>query len=139
MDDPDAEEETKQPDHGGALRIQRHHAALGGLDRALLGTRAKLLDLDAALNGSRAKSEVGVKNPALLGDRLFALQLALRDTTRGPVASHFETLGIIEEGLADLRARAEAMREELTLLGRQLVQAGAPWIEGAPLPPARDR
>ncbi len=55
-------------------------------------------------------------------------------STYGPTPSHRASLEIATTEMAELRAELEHRQAELSELVRQLIAAGAPWIEGEPLP-----
>ena len=55
-------------------------------------------------------------------------------STYGPTASHRASLEIATTEMAGLREELERHQAELSELVRELIAAGAPWIEGEPLP-----
>ena len=54
-------------------------------------------------------------------------------STYGPTATHLENMEIVTSDMAALRAQLESYQDELSELVRELIEAGAPWIEGEPL------
>ena len=57
-------------------------------------------------------------------------------STYGPTPNLERTLAVAEERLADLRVRLnEVLATELPALEARLVEAGAPWTPGQPVPP----
>ena len=66
--------------------------------------------------------------------RLFSVELGIGHSTYGPTGTHRRQLEIVEQELATLRpVLAEQARATAALVAR-LIAAGAPWIEGQPLP-----
>ena len=43
-------------------------------------------------------------------------------------------MNIAEHDMQEIQAQLEGYQEELSRLIRELMEAGAPWIEGEPLP-----
>ena len=114
--------------------LARSTADVGSLDATLHALRADLLDLDHRLNGDRAKQSAGEKHPPIPGDRLAAVSRGVDRSTHGPTATHRQMLAIAASELAELRDPIQGCRARLTALASSLVRAGAPWIEGEPLP-----
>jgi photosystem II stability/assembly factor-like uncharacterized protein len=96
--------------------------------------RAGILELEGRFRGNRAKSEPGEKAPATVGDRLFAVARGVDHSTYGPTPTHRASLEIATTEMADLRDELERHQAGLSELLRELIAAGAPWIEGEPLP-----
>ena len=114
--------------------IEHSRADLEAVDPRFHALRAGVLDLDGAFAGHRAKAEVGEKAPLTVGERLFAVNRGVGQSTYGPTASHRRSLEIATTEMAALRAELERRQAELSALVRELLAAGAPWIEGEPLP-----
>ena len=96
--------------------------------------RGAVLELEGRLTGLRSKAEPGEKRPPTVGDRLFAVSRGVGLSTYGPTASHRQSLEIATAEMAGLRDELERYQAELSDLVRELIAAGAPWIEGEPLP-----
>ena len=96
--------------------------------------RSSILELEGRFNGLRAKSEPGEKAPPTVGDRLFAVSRGVGLSTYGPTPSHRRGLEIATTEMADLRAELERNERDVSELARELTAAGAPWLEGEPLP-----
>ena len=114
--------------------IEQSRADLLEIDPRFHALRAAVLDLDGRFAGHRAKSEVGEKAPLTVGERLFAVSRGVGQSTYGPTPSHRRSLEIATTEMAALRNELETRQAELSELVRELVAAGAPWIEGEPLP-----
>jgi hypothetical protein len=58
----------------------------------------------------------------------------LENSTYGPTPTHRKTLEIAITQLQQIKSDLEEARAEAAVLGEDLLQAGAPWVEGNPLP-----
>jgi photosystem II stability/assembly factor-like uncharacterized protein len=114
--------------------LSRATTAPGDLDEHLNLLRTKLKDLEDELYGNRAKRQVGEKGRPNVGSRLSAVELGLESSTYGPTPTHRKTLEIAKAQLQQIKSDLEAARAEAAALGEDLLQAGAPWVEGNRLP-----
>jgi hypothetical protein len=114
--------------------LSRSTAAPGELDERLDGLRTRLKDLEDELLGNRAKLQVGEKTSPTVGSRLSAVELGVYQSTYGPTATLRETLEIANAQLREIQSDLEEARAEAVALGQGLLEAGAPWVEGNPLP-----
>ena len=69
-----------------------------------------------------------------VGSRLWAVELGLYHSTYGPTPTHRKTLEIANAQIRQIRSDLEEARAEAATLGEDLQRAGAPWVEGSPLP-----
>jgi hypothetical protein len=60
--------------------------------------------------------------------------LGVYHSTYGPTATHRRTLEIADTQLREIKSDLEEASAEAAALGEDLLQAGAPWVEGNPLP-----
>ena len=109
-------------------------ADVGDLDNSRFSLRKKLMDLDAKLNGNRAKQESGEKYKPIISDRLSAVGRGVDRSAYGPTATHRELLDIANEQIDELNTELRGILEDVTDLAQELMDAGGPWIEGADLP-----
>ena len=114
--------------------LSRATTAPGDLDERLNRLRTKLQDLEDELFGNRAKRQVGEKTSPNVGSRLFAVELGVYHSTYGPTATLRKTLEIANSQLRQIKSDLEEARAEAAALGEDLLRAGAPWVEGNPLP-----
>ncbi len=114
--------------------LSRATSAPGDLDQRLNRLRAKLQDLEDELFGNRARRQVGEKTSPNVGSRLWAVELGVYHSTYGPTATHRRTLEIADTQLREIKSDLEEASAEAAALGEDLLQAGAPWVEGNPLP-----
>ena len=77
---------------------------------------------------------MGEKTRPNVGSRLSAIELGLYHSTYGPTATHRKTLEIANAQLQEIKSKLEEARAEAAALGADLLQAGAPWVEGNRLP-----
>ena len=96
--------------------------------------RSGIVELDGRFNGLGSKLQSGEKMPLTIGDRLFAVARGVDRSTYGPTPSHRQNLEIATTEMAELRETLERHQAGLSELGRELIAAGAPWLEGEPLP-----
>ncbi|MDH3651468.1 MAG: hypothetical protein OEQ53_17430, partial [Saprospiraceae bacterium] len=92
--------------------------------------RLELLDLEEAMDGSKAKSEIGEKSNPTPSSRMSVGRRGLR-TTYGPTKMHRESLEIGKGQLAVIKqGLTEISEQTIPDIERALQKAGAPWIEG---------
>ena len=96
--------------------------------------KQEIIDLSIALNGDAAKNEIGEKTGPTIGTRLFKVSLGISNSTYGPTETNKESMAIIETQLNEIRSKLRASQQKISLLGEDLVKAGAPWVEGGVLP-----
>jgi len=108
-------------------------------DAALLGelhaVRQQLYDLEVALRGQPAKSEVATPETPSIGGRFQVAQIGIAFSTYGPTPTHQRSLEIAEQQLAAWKPRlAKLVTETIPALEAKLAAAGAPWTPGQPIP-----
>ena len=96
--------------------------------------RKEILELAARFSGHPSKQEPGEKAPPTIGDRLSAVARGVDHSTYGPTSTHLEIMNIAEHDMQEIQVQLEGYQEKLSDLVRELMAAGAPWIEGEPLP-----
>ncbi len=115
--------------------LSRATTAPGDLDRQLHALRQSLLELDEQLHGKRSKREIGEKHKPTVEDRLTVAKTGTINSTYGPTPTHARSLEIAQIQFRDLKAELERIRDkELPQLEKALQEAGAPWLEGQPIP-----
>jgi hypothetical protein len=117
------------------LALARTPEAPGDLDAQLHELRETLLDLDEQLNGNRAKREVGEKNNPTIRSRLNFAASGTRRSTYGPTPNLKGSLDIAYSEFEKLEAQLDRILNQLLPgMEKALREAGAPWIEGQPIP-----
>ena len=114
--------------------IEHSQVDLLSFDPRFHELRGSLLELDGQLNGHRSKGEPGEKVPPTIGDRLSSVSRGVGLSTYGPTASHRKSLEIATTEMTTLREKLEHNDRAFSELARELIAAGAPWLEGEPLP-----
>jgi hypothetical protein len=93
------------------------------------------MDFDMELNGSRAKRNVAERRDPTIGGRLWFALGGTRSSTYGPTPNIRNSFDIARSEFAELRTVLEdIVGQQLPEMERALVEAGAPWIEGQPIP-----
>jgi len=106
----------------------------GDLDARLHVLNQDLMDLAEELNGIQSKQQVGEKTKPTIGDRMFSVYRSLSNATYGPTQTNRQSMEIITAELALFKEALQIHLETMTGLSQELIEAGAPWVEGDPLP-----
>jgi len=105
------------------------------LEKELWEIRQELYALDEALNGNRSKQDVGELDGPNVRERINYAYSGTSNSTYGPTPAHLRSIEIAEEEFAVIKVKLEDIRlKQIPALELQLIKAGAPWIEGQPLP-----
>ncbi|MDA3942641.1 MAG: glycosyl hydrolase [Bacteroidetes bacterium] len=105
------------------------------LFQKLESLRAELDELDALLNGHPAKNSIGERTHQTVNNYLGAAMTGSSRSTYGPTPLLRESLENARILFAPLRERLDKINlEELPALAKALQEAGAPWMEGLPIP-----
>ena len=116
------------------LALASSTAEAGVLDERLHDLRMELLELDGKLSGNRSKQQPGEKTKPNIGYRLFAVARGIGQSTYGPTETNRRGLEIAVNQLTDAQAELESAKAKMSALAQDLLDAGAPWIEGEALP-----
>jgi photosystem II stability/assembly factor-like uncharacterized protein len=115
--------------------LSRTAAAPGDLDKQLYQLRQTLLEFDEQLNGNRAKRNVHERINPTLNRRLWFAMGGTRNTTYGPTPNIERSLDIAYNQFDELKAVLEnIINQQLPDMEKALMEAGAPWVEGRPIP-----
>jgi hypothetical protein len=110
-------------------------AAPGDLDAQLYELKQSLLDLDEQLNGNRSKQSVGEKSPPTINQRLNFAAGATRNSTYGPTPNIRHSFEIAQKQFVEIKAVLEDILDRrMPVVEKALREAGAPWMEGQPIP-----
>jgi len=97
-------------------------------------TKMALDKLDLAMNGNKAKGEVGERGAPTIRSRMFVGFRGLR-TSYGPTPTHRESIKIARAELEDLKLNLfEIMDKTFPKLEQGLRVVGAPMLEGQDIP-----
>ncbi|RMB11983.1 VPS10 domain-containing protein [Eilatimonas milleporae] len=118
--------------------LARSRTAPAELDDRWQAIRTEIDDIGTALTGNRAMAEIGELEPATVSSRLSQVMVGTALSTYGPTPSHRENFGHAQAAFADLRTRLNRLTgETIPAFEAALIDAGAPWVPGSPIPPAR--
>lgn len=121
----------------GALQkaLLRTPTVPGKLDNELHKIKQKLLEFDGQLNGNRSKREIGEDRNPTIARRKNVAAMGTSNSTYGPTPLHQRSLEIAEIQYKNLKSELDnILTVQLPGLEKALRDAGAPWIEGQPLP-----
>lgn len=106
----------------------------GVLDSLIYKVKQDIISLSEKLNGNSAKREIGEKNDPTLRSRLDVANAGTR-TTYGPTPLHKKNLEIAKTMYEVIRAElADIHDRRIPEIEKLLTAAGAPWMEGQPIP-----
>ena len=101
----------------------------GNLENDLHEIRSELLEIQAKMYGSKARNEIGEKNPPTLYSRISVLMMGTGNSTYGPTPLLRNTLGIANDDLKELTSRFTPVNEKLGSLKEQMEKAGIVVVE----------
>jgi photosystem II stability/assembly factor-like uncharacterized protein len=117
------------------VALSRTRAEPGDLDKQLYELRQTLLALDEQINGNRSKQQVGEEGTPTVSSRLRFAMGGTRLSTYGPTPNLERSLEIASSQFAEVQNKLDSiLKQQLPDLERALGQAGAPWVEGQPIP-----
>ncbi len=115
-----------------ALRMA--NTAPGELDKRVHALHQDLLNMDEKLNGNRSKGQVGEIGPPTISGRVGVAAMASQ-STYGPSEMARENLDMAKKQLETMMGEMdEVLNTRIPSLEQALQEAGAPWVEGLPLP-----
>jgi photosystem II stability/assembly factor-like uncharacterized protein len=115
--------------------LDRTPAAPGKLDKQLHDIRQNLLEFDEQLNGNRSKAQPGEDRNPTIKNRLSIAVTGTENSTYGPTPLLKRSLEIAQTEFAELKTGfEEIVNHQIPSLEKALIQAGAPWVEGQPIP-----
>ncbi|MFN8256015.1 MAG: hypothetical protein U0W24_10030 [Bacteroidales bacterium] len=115
--------------------LNRANLVPGALDSQIYNVRRALQQLDIEFTGNKAKDAVGEKNNPTIYSRLSVAQMGINSSTYGPTPTHRKSLELAAKQLSVIKLKLDKLiKTEIPAIEKQLVQAGAPWIEGQEIP-----
>ncbi|MAE07659.1 MAG: glycosyl hydrolase [Bacteroidetes bacterium] len=103
----------------------------GDLDKKVYSINQQLLDINERLYGNRSKNEIGEKTKPTVMSRLRSASSGVKNSTYGPTPTHIRSLDIAKSEFKKILIVLENIIElEIPALEKQLIDAGAPWMEG---------
>lgn len=105
------------------------------LDKKIYSINQQLLDINERLYGKRSKNEIGEKTKPTIMSRLGSASSGLQNSTYGPTPTHIKGLEIATIEFKEIMIDVEnIVDKEIPALEKQLIDAGAPWMEGQEIP-----
>ena len=119
---------------GMQIALNRTPDASPELDSIIYHLKQELIALDMELNGYQSKREVGEKNAPSVRDRLRVASAGTR-TSYGATPMQKQSYEIALREFETFKMKLETIRsEKMPAIEQLLTDAGAPWIEGQPIP-----
>ena len=115
--------------------LERSKIFPGKFDKELYDLRQALLQFDEDVNGNRSKRKIGEdRNPTLLNRLNFAMS-GTGNSTYGPTPLHQKSFNIASKQFKELKTKLDdIIFNKLPDLEKRILEAGAPWVEGQPIP-----
>ncbi|GJM11097.1 MAG: hypothetical protein DHS20C11_33730 [Lysobacteraceae bacterium] len=115
--------------------LQRSRTPPDGMDDELHALNMQLADLKSRLSGTPDAFIVGQLNPDSVGTRLSVAQIGTMFSSYGPTPTHIRMMDLAEDEFASIKGDFNAfLNESLPAFEKKLLDAGAPWVPGMPLP-----
>ena len=109
--------------------------APGNLDKEIYTLNQQLLEIDGKLYGNKSKNEIGEKSKPTIMSRLNAASMAVQNSTYGPTQTAISSLDVAKEDFNKVKEELEnIIDKQIPVLEKQLIDAGALWMEGQDLP-----
>ena len=115
--------------------LERSKIFPGQFDKELYDLRQALFQFDEEVNGNRSKRKIGEdRNPTLLNRLNFATS-GTGNSTYGPTPLHQRSFDIASKQFKELKTKLDdIVFNQLPNLEKRMLEAGAPWVEGQPIP-----
>ena len=99
------------------------------VEKKIADLRKQILDLDLKIFGSKAKKEVGERNPPSIQDRIGAVMMGVQNSSYGPTPMHIKTFEIARKEFNQYKNQLMQMEKEIKEIKKQLQELGAPFLE----------
>ena len=104
------------------------------IEKKLVGIKNELMDLQEQFYGNPSKSQVGEESLPTINNRLY-FAYSGTGNTYGPTESQVESLELAITQLEEVKMALEVITDQkIPELQQALINSGAPWIEGLPIP-----
>ncbi len=115
--------------------LKRTAAYPAGLMKELHDLQQELYQIDEKMLGNRSKQQVGEPNPPTVFERMMVARMGSSRSTYGATPTLRAQLDIASRQFISLRDQLEEIRAvKIPALEEALESAGAPYMEGRPLP-----
>jgi len=117
--------------------LQRSLVDGGELEAELYAMDQELYSIAEQFRGRSELESIGQPQPHTIGTRIFVASMGTMRSSYGPTPTHRRSLEIASSEFADVRAQLNQLIEQrLPTLEQRLLDAGAPWMPGNPVPRA---
>ncbi len=107
----------------------------GSIESKLYKLMQEIIDVQAEFYGGKAKGKIGERNNPTVYSRMSAAQMGTMNSTYGPTPTHIRSLEIAKKQFLPIKSKIEnIVTNKIPELEKDLLEAGAPWIEGQELP-----
>ena len=105
------------------------------IDGEIYYLNQQLIDIKKKLYGNSSKDQIGEKNNPTVMSRLSAASMGVQNSTYGPTPTHVKSLEMAKTEFASIKTELEnVVNIQIPNVEKQLINAGAPWIEGQEIP-----
>ena len=126
-------------------RVEAMHTALsrstadgGELDAELYAVSQRLHEIAEQLEGKESMEQLNQPQGPTIAQRMFVALIGTGRSTYGPTPTHEMSLEIAEKQFGQVRTELNGLVEQrIPALEQALLEAGAPWMPGSPMPHTR--
>lgn len=115
------------------IATKRSRAEIGTIDEKLISLRTEILDLKQRSSGNEEKNLVGEKTKPNVELRLGSISRGISYSSYGPTDTHKAQIEIVINELSELRNQLKTIKAKSDQLAQDLINSGAPYIEGSDL------
>ncbi len=115
--------------------LKRTPSAPGNLDTRLYDLIQELYAIDEKMNGNASKKQVGEKTNPTVTSRHGLASFGTFNSTYGPTETLKHSLQIAGTQFVELKKEIDnILNVKIPAIEKALIDAGAPWIIGQPIP-----
>jgi hypothetical protein len=128
-------EETRGRVEAMDTALSRSTAEGGELDAEIYAVSQRLYELAEQLEGKESMERLNQPQGPTIAQRMFVALIGTGRSTYGPTPTHEMSLEIAEEQFSEVRTELnELVQRRIPALEQALLEAGAPWMPGSPVP-----
>lgn len=117
------------------VALSRVSGSAANLTSRLHNIKTQLFEFEERIRGNMTKSEVGEIGKPRIAERISHVATGTLYATYGPSPAHKQSFAIADKEFAALKKDlVKLLSETLPQFEKDLQAAGAPWVEGQPLP-----
>jgi len=140
-DDPDVLKQTLMQRRESMDRLEAMETALaraavepGDLNARLFELKEEVRALQKKMTGRSVKREIGERTDPAPTSRLWPAYRGI-SSTYGPTEMHQASLDLAKKEISSIEGEVLSLKKDkIPAMEKALREAGAPWIEGMPLP-----